>query len=197
MRALLSASLLLGIFACAGLPPVSSGPTELRPSGPYRHRISGLVVPARVGSFERRSLVRHDPEGFNISARYESADPLATLTFHHYPASSGDGRAALEDLPAQFERAKRESYHDAWRSQLVHQQRVEFVINGVEVPGVHAVFRYPMSRQRRNPVESHLWLFAAGPWYMKFRVNSPQEEARAAFEAQQRFIRSFEWVLPP
>ena len=197
MRALLAAVLTLWLPACAGPPSVSSAPGGLHASGGYLHGITGLVMPERVGPFERRSVMRHDPEGFSVSARYESLDPRAALVFHHYPSGTPEGFATLEDLQAQFETAKREGFHDAWRSRLVHQQRIDFVINGVKVPGAHAVFRYPASRQRAEPIESHLWLFAAGPWYMKFRVTSPQEEASAAFEAQKRFIRSFEWLQPP
>ena len=197
MRALLSAFLALYLLACSGPAPVGAGPAQLRPSGAYLHSVTGLVVPERVGPFERRAVTRYDAEGFSISARYESVEPHTSLIFHHYPAGSADGRAALENLRAQFERAKHEGYHDMWRAQLVHERQVEFVINGVEVPGAHAVFRYPLSRQRRDPIESHLWLFAVGPWYLKFHSTSPQEEAHASFEAQKRFIRSFEWVPPP
>jgi len=196
MRALQSVFLVAGLLACSGPPPLPSEPTEVRPFGPYHHRTTGLVVPERVGSFERRGVTRYDPGGFSISARYESIEPQATLTFYHYPAGGSREHSALHDLEENFESAKHTGYRDTWRARLVHEQRVTFEINGIEVPGVHAVFRYPLSKQRVETVESHLWLFAVGNWYLKFQASSPREEARAAFEAQKRFIRSVEWVVP-
>lgn len=197
MRAPGSAFLALWLLACAGPPPVASDPVEFEPSGPYLHRITGLVVPERVGSFERRAVTRYDPEGFSVSARYESREPRAVVRFHHYPASGDGPFPALEGLRAQFESAKHAAYRNTWRAQFVHEQRIDFVINGVELPGMHAVFRHDTSSALPYPLESHLWLFAVGDWYLKFHVTSPQEEAPTSFEAQKRFIASFEWQQPP
>ena len=80
---------------------------------------------------------------------------------------------------------------------LPADQRIDFVINGVELPGMHAVFRHDTSSALPYPLESHLWLFAVGDWYLKFRVTSPQEETPTSLEAQKRFIASFEWQQPP
>jgi len=154
-------------------------------------------MPARVQSFERRAITRHDTQGFSVSARYESLEPSAVARIRHYPADGTGPFPAFEGLTAQFEHAKHEGNRGTWRARLVHERRIEFVIHGVKLPGAHAVFRHTASRSVDYPMESHLWLFASGQWYLQFLVTSPEENAQAAFEAQKRFIASFEWTRPP
>jgi len=202
MRALSVAVATILSAACTSSPESASGPDpwsgvrEFAPTGPYAHRLTGLVLPEQVGQFERTHVSHYDPEGFNISGHYRIAEHRTIATIYHYPGTANGSLLTLEQLAEHFESAKRDVYLHRPGAQSVHDVMLSLVINGMELPGHHAVFQFEELPWFEEPAESHVWLFMVGNWYLKFRFTHPTEKSALVFVSEQGFIASFKWPIP-
>ncbi len=81
-------------------------------------------------------------------------------------------------------------------AQVTSKGGIEAMINGFEMSGAHARFTIADFPAYSGPTESHLYLFALGGWYLKFRLSHPAEIASEVSPREKAFIESFTWPIP-
>lgn len=172
-------------------------PRVLRPDGEYRHAYTELAFPERSGPFRRLYVKEYDPDRANVSGHY--AVPMiapGAATIYHYPATFDASPPSREEFIAHFERAKAEVLRVYPGAMLVWSGGIEQEINGFRLSGAHARYTLHGRSISSGTIDSHLYLFALGGWYLKFRFSHPYELSADLIPQERQFMSSTSWPIP-
>jgi hypothetical protein len=199
----LSVAVLLLVISCGPATRTKFEPDEpvfieIAGKGDYTHVSSGMELPPQVGSFKRTHLRSYDASTKNISAEYEFKSmgfKAAIITVYIYPISMigyGD-QISLNEHFQQVKKALLDIYPDA-------NGIAEGTITigqpwGPEV-GSALTFDYKSKKQFKNKLcNSRAYLFAHGPWFIKYRITYPKKNHNKVDGKINEFMHSLTWPM--
>ena len=80
--------------------------------------------------------------------------------------------------------------------QLIDETPSQATINGFAARGLKAVYQAPAIYGFEDPVDSTLYLFSIGTWYLKFRFTYPRQFAAELGPLERQLIASVRWAVP-
>ena len=201
MRTSLLPLALLVLAACPppGAPATGPGTNTASPRDPasgYTHRGSGMHFPDAIGSWRRTDVRDYDRTGDNIGVAYELMLPRkeASATVFVYP--TGSTRVSASALERHFEMVLdqvRQAHRDA---RVVSSDTLVVTQGGEAIRGLRATlaFQDAFSGPQVQPLLSHAYLFARGPWYIKYRITYPANRREVVEPEVRRLLEAL--VLP-
>lgn len=198
----------IALFGCPAARPKHIEQPDAPPlHGTFTHPSSGMKFPAKVGEFERSSIVRHniiDPE---LTIRYDliSMAVSVAVAVDVYPAPQLDTTGvpasmvaiARENLSHQEFGARMREITSAHPGAILIQED-EFSLPQKDNPymGKMAVFEYEdVFLRRRQVLHSTLYLFcfAGGEWNIKYQFTYAKD-ADARYHIDH-FMMNLPWTL--
>ena len=177
-RARIAVLLAIALAACTSAPGLPAE-IEVAQGELYEHPYTNLILPARAGIFVRESVTQYDPDGFDFSGHYTSRMVGTTATVYFYPGTNSPS-LSKEEVASHIDRVKADIMRLSPFARLLDQEAGEFTLGDVKKWGYHARFELPSFRGVDEPIESHLYLFPVGQWFVKFRVSFPARDAELA-----------------
>jgi hypothetical protein len=176
-------------------PRDSTGITQIRATGTWKHPASEFSFPTQFGAFKRVAITQYDSGGKNVGVGYEAKarDVGVVLTLFVTPPQRDTSGNAL-DLAAQYpsERAAVIKHHAAVRT--IEEWTPARTPNAEAAAGYAATFRFQeVFEGYTQEIESLLFLYTFEGWVVKYRITyawSQRERARRLGEA---FVSAFRW----
>ena len=153
----------------------------------YRHKDTGLVYPAQVAGFERRSIVVFRPDGSDVGGDYHldldgGGVDITLFATENYP------------LTAQ------QHLHSAIQTIRAEMALPDKVGEGAFAPwgasGPQGVYQLYRASGGAAPLESGLYVVARGTTHFTLQVKFPAAIAGQAMGAIDRFIAAIDWPKP-
>jgi len=179
--------------ACANPPrPFEPRFVDVPSDEPYQHPYSNVMFTPRAGVLVRSDIVEHDEHGLGVSAYYRSPMFGATAEANFYPGTGDDALSdrEVDDHVRELERAFARALPGA---KVVERGEATWNVNGADLHGFHAGYRMPRYGDVEEPMESHLYLFPAGSWYLEFRIMYPAEMSEDVEPQIARFLGAKWW----
>jgi len=180
----------------AGLPAAAHAQGDLTVTGPYTHSAAKAVYPTQVGAFVRSNVHQFDAEGRDISASYNLRTPEGRLlvTVYIYPApKAADAAARARACDTEFGAVKTAIANRNAGAQPLNET-APVAMAGVPASLSHsAAYRYTGrfdAREQEVRSEAHVYCYAGGDWFVKYRVSAPVAVKTDALPA---FIRNGPW----
>ncbi len=187
------AILVLSTAACAELaPPAGPVAVDVPYDEPFRHGFTNVLFPARAGIFVREGVSRYDVAGFDTSGHYSSRMIGSVATVYIYPGTNAES-LTMKELFDHYAQVKADVGRRTPGATIVSESRGTFSIGDGELSGLQAVYHLPRFNDVDVPIESHLYLFAVGQWYLKFRISFPIEARDEALAQIQPFLSAMWW----
>ena len=153
----------------------------------YRHRHTGLVYPAKVAGFARRSIAVFRPDGTDVGGDYHLDLDGGGVDITLY---------ATENYPL----TAQQHLHSAIQSIRADMNLPEKAGEGSFAPwgasGPQGVFQLYRASGAAAPVESGLYVVARDTTHFTLRVSFPAAIAGPATGAIDRFIAALDWPKP-
>jgi hypothetical protein len=173
-----------------GCQPIAGRVSHPGPTETYIHAPSRFAVPSSVAGFAREAVKRYDREGRDVSVGYNRGQAVA-MTVYVYPVPQGDPDSSLEGY---FQACKREVLGRHQGVQVLSENQVTASPGGQKQTGWRAAFTYTdRFAHQLQAVHSELYLFAAGPWFVKYRVSYPSGQEATAEPVIKDFIEELIW----
>jgi hypothetical protein len=175
--------LFLLLVLCLACGSGSTGPRlpaedrELTVQGDYRHP-SGMVFPERLGDFYRTSVHQFPGSKDNVGISYQMGlQKTATVTAYVYPDTG-------ESLRSHFSRVLDE-VRQAHHAEPGNSSEVSITTPAGPVTGRMASFSYSeaFAGGPATELDSRVYLFKHGPWFVKYRVTGRAQDAQRVGEA--------------
>jgi hypothetical protein len=152
-------------------------------SGIIEHVPSSTFLPPKVGEFILVSTKAFDESGEDVGIGYNMLSPVpVALTAYIYPSI---------DFSEEYENAKRAISVQRKDAKLVSEKNVELRY----LKGACARFEFvDVFFGSRKTVNSLLYLYETGGWFVKFRITYGKDDSAAADKELETFFNNF---LPP
>lgn len=180
--------------ACASAPPRPYEPrlVDVPDDEPYQHPFSNVQFEPRAGVLVRSDIVAHDAEGLGVSAYYRSPMFGATAEANFYPGTSHDALTDAE-VGAHVRALERAVARSLPGAEVVERGEDTWVVNGADLHGFHTGYALPRVGDVDEPMESHLYVFPAGSWYLEFRIMYPADMSDDVRPQIARFLGAQWW----
>ena len=185
--------LLLAVTACASPPrPYEPRLVHVPSDEAYEHPHSNVQFTPRARALLRSDIVEHDEQGFGGSAYYRSPMFGATAEANFYPGTRDE---QLDESEVREHLAVLESaiVHSLPGARIVDEQEDTWVVNGSELRGYHAAWALSQLEDVDEEMESHLYLFPTGSWYLEFRIMYPADMSEDVAPQIARFLDAQWW----
>lgn len=187
--------LLLGCPSAPVNPARLGGPSPIHVLGAYLHDPSGMEFPAQLGAFERRRILRYDPDANEISVRYDLVRPGQEIaaTVYLYPCKGECGHFA-KVLEREFDALKTQILSLHPEAGLLYEGDMQLEQDGKILEGKKAIFRFEdVFVFRMEALLSQAYIFKRGKWFIEYRFTCPQTEYDKVKGEFEGFARSFRW----
>jgi hypothetical protein len=174
-------------------PEPESGPINVE--GTYSHVATGLEFPEKIGPFQRVWVRRYDQEAYNVAGHYQLIGLRVMATVYHYPGTQDGSPLSSESFVQHYDQVKADIERAA-NVDFVDESPHSTTINGFRARGMRALYQAPSLRGINEPVDSTLYLFSIGPWYLKFRFSYPQHMRQEFAPLEDEFVASIQWPVP-
>ncbi len=208
MKRLFWAGISLAVFAA--LWPVQTLGV-LRPTGVYLQAPSGMAYPESVGEFHRISIIRYEPDGSDLSAGYNRAEPQKEIvvTVYVFPSpavrSFGSPHSVIEDArnhvcADQFKTIQKEIMGAHPEAVLLREGATSLVQGNAKHDGHFAAYKVTNRKfaGRENVLlrsDAYAFCHAGGKWTVEYRIDYPFDyDAGPQITA---FMRDLIWTIPP
>ena len=176
----------------------ASGPRRVEPSGVYKHVITELEYPERIGVFRRQYVTEYDADGYDAAGHYGTPTTLGiTATVYHYPATATAVAPTDEEFSNHFKQVHQEVLRSAEGGTMLSVEAETHEVNSFSLQGMHSVYAFDSLRGYNAEVRSHLYLFVLDGWYLKFRFTYPSEIDEGGRGHAAEMIRLMKWPIPP
>ncbi|HEX8078324.1 MAG TPA: hypothetical protein VF511_10960 [Chthoniobacterales bacterium] len=190
MRSLKLSSVITAVVLSflAGTTTFAASPFK-KVSGGLVHVASGVIFPARVGTFRFETTKVFGSTGRDVAAEYDVAS-LIRGDVYVYPlgtyARDFDGEARVQ------QNAIKQTYKGV---KLVAQSRPRLTQSGRSITGFLA--QYELTRvlggNKARRCGSQFYLFRDGPWLVAYRFSYPIEQSAIASKQIADFMRLWQW----
>ena len=184
--------LILFLFAsCRVDPPQIANYQEksLYITGPYHHKISGMIFPEKVGDFRRVSITQFTQEGNDTGVSYNANNfmnsILASVFVYPAPRIASFGspsyviensrKIVLRDHLKELKNTITDEHPDA---KLISEKDYTLTTGGKSYKGTKVVYelKFQYGFYSIDSI-SHLYLFQKGKWLIKYRITFPKTTA--------------------
>lgn len=156
------------------------------------HAATGFVFPPEVAGFRWESENTYDGAGLDASQQYTNIDGVL-ITFYVYPAN--DRWDGVEDILArEFVEVTQamEMYHSQY--QILDERIYELYQEHQYSIGYHILAQGDrLWDEELVSVQTAMYLFQHGSWFVKLRASYPQELGSQGLYAVERFLEELPW----
>jgi hypothetical protein len=125
-----------------------------------------------------------------MSVGYNDGQSVA-MTVYVYPVPQGGPDGSLD---GHFQTCKGEVLSHHRGAEVLSESRVTVTPGGQKQNGWRAAFTYTQRfAQQQQAVQSDLYLFADGPWFIKYRATYPASQKATAEPVIKTFIDELRW----
>ena len=153
------------------------------------HMPSNVLLPQKVGLFQRVDTHIYGSQGRDVSARY-SLDRLIVTDAYIYPVGTY-GR----DLNSEFKIQQTAIRKINKNARLIFQDDVHVNQNGRSILGLHA--NYQLTRtlfgDKNERCGSQLFVFRDGSWFVAYRFSYPVDHSTIANKHVGDFLSQWHW----
>jgi hypothetical protein len=159
------------------------------------HEPSRVLLPSRIGLFQRSDFKPFDKAGRDVGAGYD-VDHLIRGDVYIYPVGApGYGH----DLPGEFQVQNKAIHELSLNVKLISRENLQINQGGHQVAGVHGTYdlQRELFGQRNVKCGSQLYIFRDGPWFIAYRFSYPREKSSIAVKHIATFLASWQWRKIP
>jgi hypothetical protein len=183
----------ISLLLCAATagPASAASPFSKMSGDRLMHKASNIVLPSRVGLFQRLDPKPFDDAGRDVGIGYD-LDHLVRGDVYIYPVGTpGYG----QDLSSEFQvqqNAIRKLNKDV---QLISRENTRINQNGRAISGVHANYnlRRNLFAERNLKCGSQLYIFRDGEWFVAYRFSYPRDKSSITLQHIANFIAQWKW----
>jgi len=179
----------LGILFISVISLQAASPFKKTSGDGLLHTPSNVLLPQKVGLFQRADTHIYGSQGRDVSARY-LLDRLVITEAYIYPVGTY-GR----DLSSEFKIQQTAIQQINKNTKLISQDSVHVNQNGRPVPGLHADYKLTRNlfSDRNEQCGSQLFVFRDGPWFIAYRFSYPIDHSTIANKHIGDFLRQWHW----
>lgn len=181
------AAFLLGLSACASVPPTPGGFAGGTGESDLVIQSSGFRFPARVGVFLRRGGQQYDAAGQDLSVKYKAGE-MIMADIYEYPAGG-------KTLATEFADRKDEIRLAHADAKLLREGPVTIHPNGTARRGWKAVFAISQGYHYSfpPPYQSDLLVFQRGTRFIEYRFSYSAGHRERAESEIANFVDRLAW----
>jgi hypothetical protein len=153
------------------------------------HKASGIVLPARVGLFERSEMKPFDKAGRDVGVGYD-LDHLIKGDIYIYPVG-----AYGKDLSSEFQIQQKAIQELNKNTKVISRENLQIQQNGGAISGLHASYNLErdLFAERNLKCGSQLYVFRDGSWFVAYRFSYPRDKSSIAAQHIANFMAQWKW----